>query len=209
MNLTPVLFTQKNSVYLTVQGFDCYDAQRDALTFKRGLPIIAHPPCRLWSRMRRFSTAPAHERWLAVWSIIYVRKYGGIVEHPAGSAIFRFMGIPTNGSPDKYGGFLISVDQSWFGHPCRKRTYLYICGISRSQVPAHPLSFRPITSSISRSKHLKELKKTERSSTPLIFAYWLRLIQTIILANRKRLMSGKFLAGTILVYLQVDISTLF
>lgn len=180
----PILFTQVNSNYLSYPFADCYDEKRDALTFSGHQAVIAHPPCRLWSRLRQFSTAPIQEKELAIWAINLVRKNGGILEHPAGSSLFSFMNIPRDGSYDEFGGFILSIHQHWFGYPARKKTYLYICGCTRSQLPSFPLSFNAIEYSVSNSKVLKEIPKRERSTTPSALCEFLFLIQIAIERNK-------------------------
>ena len=99
--MIPVLFTMQKSNYLQFKECDCYDEKRNALTYNGLTAIIAHPPCRLWSRLRHFSKAPLKEKYLGIWAINKVRGIGGIVEHPAGSSLFRFMNIPMDGSPNR------------------------------------------------------------------------------------------------------------
>jgi hypothetical protein len=59
-----ILFVAKNSVYKTLtdsmgQPLDCWDKERDAMKWPGGNPIVAHPPCRLFSKhLRHLSTAP-------------------------------------------------------------------------------------------------------------------------------------------------------
>lgn len=153
--MIPILFCESNSVYKTIPGADVFDAERNALTWKGNSPGVFHPPCRLWSRLRSFSTADLSEKFLGLWAIEMVNTYGGVLEHPSGSSLFKYV--------DKK--HLISVDQSWFGHPCRKRTYLYIRGISRSDIPPYPcLGF--VSSNVQDNK-------AWRNRTPLAFAQWL------------------------------------
>lgn len=180
----PVLFTLPGSHYKTYSFADCYDAERNALTFSGHTAIIAHPPCRLWGRLSHLSTAPQVERLLALWAIQKVRTNGGILEHPAGSRLFSKMLIPLDGSPDQTGGFLISINQHWFGFKAQKRTYLYIVGCSRSQLPPLPLSFDAITHSVSSSRNYLELDKKQNSVTVPQLCEWLFEIQRIIEQNK-------------------------
>ena len=178
-----VLFTQVKSTYL-VLGCVCYDLQRNALSIKSKQPAIYHPPCRAWSRMRTFSKVPVGERFLAIWSISRVRRYGGIVEQPAGSNLWKFMNLPLPGSGcDIFGGFSISVDQHWFGHLAKKNTWLYIRGCDLNDLPPYPMNFDIISHCInskSKSSKLKELSKNKRSYTPILFAEWLIEVVNII-----------------------------
>lgn len=180
----PVLFTLPSSYYLKFAFTDCYDEVRNALTFYGHNAIIAHPPCRLWGRLSHLSTAPRSERLLALWAVIKVRANGGILEHPAGSRLFEKMLIPLDGSPDQYGGFVISINQHWFGFKAKKRTYLYIVGCSRSQLPQLPLNFDAITHSVSSSPNYLELDKKQNSVTVPKLCEWLFEIQRIIENNK-------------------------
>lgn len=179
----PVLFTLPNSEYKKFSFTDCYDESRNALTYTGDAPIIAHPPCRLWGRLSQFSKAPQVERLLAIWTIIQIRKNGGILEHPSGSRLFKKMRIPLDGSPDNYGGFLISINQHWFGFKARKKTFLYILGCSRSQLPQIPLRFEPVTHSVGTTKNYLELDKSKNSVTTPALCEWLIEIQKIIVSS--------------------------
>lgn len=173
---TPILFTDQKSNFHKLTAVDCYGIERNALNYTGLSPVIAMPPCRLWSRMRRFSTAPACERFLGIWAISLVRRVGGVVEQPAGSKLFTFMNIPLDGSPDKYGGFIRSLDQNWFGFKARKRTYLYIVGVHPRDIPALPLPVSPYTHSLGKSKHLLQLDKKLYSRMPIALCHWLILL---------------------------------
>jgi len=184
MKKIPVLFTLEKSHYHDYDFTDCYDINRNALTYSGQNAIIAHPPCRLWGRLAHLYTAPHSEKLLAIWAIIQIRKNGGILEHPAGSNLFRYMKIPMDGSPDQYGGYLISINQHWFGFQAQKRTYLYVLGCSRSQLPAMPICFRAVTHSISYSPNFLVLDKSKNSVTMLKLCEWLFSIQRIIESNK-------------------------
>jgi hypothetical protein len=178
MNIS-VLFTQKNSVYNQF-NVDVWDEVRDARLYAGQNPVICHPPCRLWSKLSHFSTANISEKDLAPLAVEFARSFGGVVEHPRSSRLFKYMNIPLDGSPDKFGGYLISVDQFWFGHRARKATLLYIVGCPKSKLPALPLKFDAVTHTVSACCRLKkgtfrkpEVSKYERNATPFNFALWL------------------------------------
>ena len=116
---------------------------RDALLMFPDLtPAAFHPPCRLFSKMRGLSTAPASERSLAYFAVTHVQCFGGVVEHPCFSKLWSDMSLPAPGIiPDLHGGFTLSVNLHWFGFPARKHTWLYIVGCKPSDVPAYPLNF--------------------------------------------------------------------
>ena len=173
------LFISKDSIYKTLPGVDCYDADRDALTFDGGCPVVAHPPCRLWGTLKHFCTAPITEKELAIWSIEQVRNCGGVLEHPAFSSLWCGARLPLpDGFPDKYGGYTLQIDQFHWGHQARKRTWLYIVGCKRVELPLLPRREGEPTHTVTTSKRrigprLPEMKNRERSSTPIDFAKWL------------------------------------
>ena len=182
MEKTPVLFTEKNSNYLNYDEFDCFDETRNALSCSSRLPLIAHPPCRLFSRLRAFSTAHPREKLLAFFALAKVRQFGGILEHPRSSLLWKTGNFDLSGQVDQYGGFLRSVNLSWFGYPCEKKTMLYFIGISPSQLPAFPLNQSPpsfIISTSSRSS-LQEIPKHLRAKTPVqMIEYFITVLQVI------------------------------
>lgn len=148
-----VLCVNENSVYKTL-GLDCYDKQRDAYSFTGGNPVITHAPCQQWSRLKAFAKPNDYERDLAWFCLEAVERNGGIFEHPAGSSFFREAGIvPT-----------ISINQFWFGFPCRKHTWLYF---SKCKPLALPLRFDAI------EKKVDQLHSSKRSDTTESFAMWL------------------------------------
>lgn len=131
-----VLFARADSLYKRNPLCDVYDEQRDALTWPGGARVIAHPPCREWGRLHRFSKAPPHERQLAIWAVWVVRRYGGVVEHPAASKLWDYMKLPAPGAaPDVWGGHTVEIRQCDFGHPAEKLTWLYVV---RGTLPSMP-----------------------------------------------------------------------
>jgi hypothetical protein len=166
----PVLFVQKKSNYKTIDSFDCYDEDRDALTYVGDTPVIAHPPCRLFSRLRKLSTADNNEKLLAYFAVDLIRKNGGVLEHPMGSLLWKEKDLPLPGNVDKYGGFTVQINQSWFGFPTPKQTYLYIVGIPYSHLPPCTIVFHPPLRSFAN------LTKNQRSETPKPLIYWLEKI---------------------------------
>lgn len=152
-----ILCAAKKSNYFHIPDLDIYDESRDAFTYTGGVPVIAHPPCAQWSRMKAFANYNKRHLELAAFCIDAVRSNGGILEHPAGSSIFRHFGLST--------AHIISVSQSWWGFPAQKRTYLYFHEC-KPCVP-HPLSFDCITGNVSK------MNASKRSLMPLSFCQWL------------------------------------
>ena len=142
MHIFPVLFVSKSSEYKLDVRFDGYDIERCALSVNNCLPAVYHPPCRLFSKLKAFSKATQEEKRLAYWSIVRVRKHGGIVEHPLGSSLPREVNFPGYNIFDNYGGVWVIINQGDFGYYSKKPTILYIVGLKRlSQLPAYPLVF--------------------------------------------------------------------
>ena len=132
-----VLCCTPSSVYKSL-AVDCYDVYRDARTYAGWLPVVAHPPCRSWGRLRHMASPFQGERALALHSVQQVRRCGGVLEHPAGSLLwsdlpeFGAYPLPAVGAGvDHFGGFSMSLYQSDFGHPAPKHTWLYVVGYSR------------------------------------------------------------------------------
>lgn len=173
--MVPVYYVSRKSNYKKDSRFDCYDVGRDAFQVIPSVPFIAHPPCRLFSRLRKFSNAPVTEKRLAFKAMRDVRKFGGVVEHPLSSTLWKSFNVGKPSAPDRFGGYLISVNLSWFGFPAEKKTGLYIVGIPYSDLPSLPLKFDAITHVISSSRKSakKELKGDARSATPKALCDWL------------------------------------
>ena len=150
-----VLFARKDSIYKSI-GLDVWDIDRNAMNFDGLNPVIAHPPCRMWGKLSYFAKPRPGEEQTAFHAIDRVRQNGGILEHPAYSKLWKVSGLPRPGSGyDEFGGYTIDIDQSWFGHKARKRTWLYIVGVKQSELPVIPLSFDAIQFVIASKKAQK------------------------------------------------------
>lgn len=138
MDLNPVsvLFTREQSVY-DEMGLDTWPKSRDAANWPGGNPIIAHPPCAQWSVLKAFAHRDLRQKAFGPWSVMLARQYGGVVEHPFRSALWKFMKLPGPGLRDQFGQTVV-VDQYWFGHRAQKRTLLYVCGHD-GDLPGVPL----------------------------------------------------------------------
>ena len=96
------------------------------------------------------------DRDCAPRAVEQVRKYGGLLEHPAGSKLWDACGLPkpfgsTRASTlDPFGGRTFEVDQCEWGHVARKRTWLYLVGAPHSALESPPFSGREPTHDVSR-----------------------------------------------------------
>jgi len=177
-SMITVLFTKHNSIYNKL-GTDNWDIKRDARKWPGGNAIIAHPPCRSWGNYSQWAKPREGEKELAIWAIEQVRKWGGIVEHPRTSKLWKTMGIPRpNEKPDQWGGFTISIDQYWFGHRAKKDTWSYIKGCILHNIPSYPYKLG------NQYNVVENMGKSEREATPIKLAEWLIEIATIIETNK-------------------------
>jgi hypothetical protein len=182
-----ILFCQTNSNYKAMPGVDVYDELRDARTFKGGIPVVAHPPCRSWGRLRKLAKPAPGEKELAFFAVEQVRTWGGVLEHPAHSTLWPAAGLPAPGQVDEFGGFTLPIAQFWFGHRAMKMTWLYIVGIRPADLPEYPLALgdapRVIGSPSRRPDGYRPRKGDpgwrpdvtdfEKSATPPMLAEWL------------------------------------
>jgi hypothetical protein len=170
--MVSVLFARKDSIYKTFHDVDVWDIERNAMSWPGGNSLIAHPPCRSWGRLRHFSKGDAKEKDMAVWAIEQVRKWGGVLEHPADSLLWRTVGATYY--RDSWGGYLIWISQFWFGHRADKPTCLYIKGCRSDMLPPVPLVLGRAPCVIaSTAKDRPEVTKREREATPVALALWL------------------------------------
>lgn len=172
------LFTRADSVYKALPGVDAWDAQRDARQFPGDRPVVAHPPCRAWGRLRQFaSKVRPDEKALGPWAVAQVRACGGVLEHPRQSTLWEHCGLPLPGAEaDAWGGYTIEVDQFHWGHKAQKRTWLYIVGVPLSLLPPMPMRGGQPTHCVRPTKYyprLPSITKAEREHTPRELCRWL------------------------------------
>lgn len=173
-----------------------YDAERNAMSYRGSLPVVAHPPCGPWSRLSQLHKH-AEEIALAPHAVATVQRCGGVLEHPAGSKVWDACGLPRPelgwrhlgrdgivSYTDVHGGFTIEVCQCDWGHPARKRTWLYIVGTFPFVLPELPAPREPThwaSGGRTRSSRagspvppgIKVCSAQQRRRTPRAFAEWL------------------------------------
>jgi len=161
-----VLFARSDSCYFDLVA-DVWDAPRDARGYTGSNPVICHPPCRGWGRLRNWAKPRPDEKALALFAVDQVRRCGGVLEHPWGSTLWGAAGLPLPGHVDAWGGWTLLVDQGWWGHAAPKPTYLYIVGCTRDQVGDLPVQLQRAA-----GRTLK-LSPADRERTPPAFARFL------------------------------------
>ena len=131
------LYVEAGGCYYGLDGVDPWDEARDARLYAGPHSVVAHPPCDRWHLL----SAVNHKRWgytinedggCFKAALEAVRKWGGVLEHPAESRAFRMHGIPepARGRWQRTldGDWVTEVNQSAYGHRARKRTWLLYCG---------------------------------------------------------------------------------
>lgn len=177
MREVAVLFARADSVYKTLPGCDVWDIERDARRWPGGGPAVAHPPCRAWGRLRQFAKPREDEKALGPWAVEQVRRFGGVLEHPAESTLWAHCRMPRPGQfPDDFDGWSIEIQQFHWGHRAEKATWLYIVGLQISNLPALPWREGRPTHCVRPTKsypRLPSITKAEREHTPPALAEWL------------------------------------
>jgi hypothetical protein len=165
--------------YPSMPGVDCWGVERDAKTYEGPHPVVAHPPCGPWGKLAwacKYQDASCGPR-----AVEQVLKWGGVLEHPAQSLLWKECGLPLPGECRGLFGrndvWTLEADQVRWGHRAQKRSWFLMVGIPRSAVfPLPPM--RPPTHSIQGGKkgsrdQLPGLSKPQRRCTPPEFAAWL------------------------------------
>jgi hypothetical protein len=134
------LYVEKGGVYYGLPDVDPWDEERDARLYAGPWPVVAHPPCDRWCRLAgmietRYGYKRGEDGGCFAAALDAVRRFGGVLEHPAHSEAWQAFDLPL---PMRGGGWVQTltdegascwVDQGWYGHPLRKPTWLYACGV--------------------------------------------------------------------------------
>lgn len=189
------LFIDPSGPYPRMPDVDSWPEERDARLYAGPHPVVAHPPCQLWVNFaalnyKRYGgehNRPGNDGGCFVSALNSLRRFGGVLEHPAGSNAWAAYGLRTpernrwlfagdgrhrRGYVDLNGfeGTWVSeVWQSAYGHLARKRTWLLYCG----RQPPFELRWerRPGTHQVGWFDRIKPtLSKKEASRTPQAFA---------------------------------------
>lgn len=134
------LFVQTGGAYYDLFDVDPWDEARDARAYAGPWAVVAHPPCARWSR-----TAALTETWFGykrgddggcfAAALAAVRRFGGVLEHPAYSAAWSRFGLPRPTTPYGWTSSLLDdgascyVEQGRYGLPTKKPTWLYAFGV--------------------------------------------------------------------------------
>lgn len=133
------LYVETNGCYFNLDGVDPWDEVRDARLYDGPYPVVAHPPCQLWTRFAHVNYArwggehnkPGNDGGCFQSALNAVRKFSGVLEHPASSDAWKAFSLPrpVQGKWLQVGtDWVCEVWQSAYGHKARKRTWLLYCG---------------------------------------------------------------------------------
>lgn len=133
------LYVDPRGCYANLAGVDPWDEKRDARLYAGPHPVVAHPPCARWCRLAglveaRWGHPKGEDGGCFQAALEAVRRYGGVLEHPAYSdawAAHGLMAPPRSGGwvvADWDGGWTCAVAQSRYGHRAQKATWLYAVG---------------------------------------------------------------------------------
>lgn len=149
------LFVTTDGIYANRADVDAWDEARDARKYAGPWPVVAHPPCSRWCRLAGLVEARwGHKRGddggCFAAALAAVRRFGGVLEHPAYSLAFAAHGL---GAPPRHGGWqrepcggwVCHVEQGRYGHPAKKATWLYVHGTD--DLPALRWGSNPDTAS--------------------------------------------------------------
>jgi hypothetical protein len=139
------LFVERGGVYWGHNDLDAWDEARDARRYPGPYPVVAHPPCQRWGRY--WSGGPSvkvrrkkgDDGGCFASALESVRTWGGVLEHPEASHAWSHFELirPRFAAgwsmADRFGGWTCCVEQGHYGHPARKKTWLYAV---RCKLPA-------------------------------------------------------------------------
>ena len=94
-SIVAALFVQENGCYAGLPGVDAWPESRDARLYAGPWPVVAHPPCQRWGKMwfgqpltvKRTGVRKkkGEDGGCFAAALAAVRKWGGVLEHPASS----------------------------------------------------------------------------------------------------------------------------
>jgi hypothetical protein len=139
VNVIAALFVDPRGVYANLEDVEAWDEERDARLYDGPWPVVAHPPCARWSRFAgfteaRFGLMRGDDGGCFASALDSVRRFGGVLEHPAHSDAFAIFGLPEptvhyGWTAGICGGWSAYVEQGRYGHPVKKATWLYAYGV--------------------------------------------------------------------------------
>lgn len=182
-NRVAALFVETFGVYFDLPNVEPWDKYKDARRYSGPYPIVAHPPCQRWGAFWSGSpTGPpmdlGDDNGCFYSALTDVRRFGGVLEHPAYSHAFDHFGLGAprlrQGWAKSYDGigYVCCVSQGNYGHQARKLTWLYTVRTARPELDwSIPKKFYVIGGTSAKNGMLGrgDLPKELRAKTPLPF----------------------------------------
>jgi hypothetical protein len=181
--MVAALFVEAHGgVYWDLPGVDAWGETRDARRYAGPHPVVAHPPCQLWTNFaglnyKRHGGAhnrPGNDGGCFAAALSAVSRWGGVLEHPAGSYAWETFALvwPSETGWTKVDdhAWVCEVWQSAYGHRARKRTWLFYA--SPDGVPPAEMNWTrtPGAAQVGWFDRIKPtLSKREASRTPIAF----------------------------------------
>lgn len=174
------LFVETNGIYFGLPNIEPWDVMKDARNYKGPYPVIAHPPCARWCKLapvnhKRWGTPIGDDGGCFAFALDAVMRYGGVLEHPAGSLAWKEYDLqtPKRGSWQKseQGYWVTEVSQVAYGCPARKRTWLLLNGDPIPLDWSEPTAFGVIGGGINtgQSQGRPKIGKQKANATPIAF----------------------------------------
>ena len=179
------LYVEPDGPYANLEGVEVWDEARDARKYAGPHPVVAHPPCARWCQMAYIVQAlhgyrVGDDGGSFKFALESVRKYGGVLEHPAKTYAWRAHSLP---KPPGGGwirtmfdvGWVCEVEQGNYGCRAPKPTWLYAvrCNLpdlqwGRSEATGKIGGFREDRGYIPkiRRSSLMKVRGREASETP-------------------------------------------
>jgi hypothetical protein len=133
------LYVEHDGAYYGLDDVDPWPEERDARTYPGPYPVIAHPPCASWCQLApvnqaRWGRMIGDDNGTFLAALQAVRRWGGVLEHPAYSYAWARYRLPVPGRggwTQAFGdpGITTEVSQAAYGHDAAKRTWLYAVGV--------------------------------------------------------------------------------
>ena len=136
MRTVAALYVLPDGPYAGLPDVEIWDEARDAREYAGPHRVVAHPPCARWCQLAglveaRWGHRRGDDGGMFASALAAVRKWGGVLEHPAWSTAWPAHGLTPPSSAggwtvaDFRGGWTCHVEQRHYGHRARKATWLY------------------------------------------------------------------------------------
>jgi hypothetical protein len=182
VNTISALFVDGKGCYAGLPGVDVWDEERDARLYPGPHPVVAHPPCKRWCKLAglveaRYGHKRGEDGGCFASALESVRKWGGVLEHPAYSDAWAAYGLtppPSSGGwvpadwPEQ-SGWTCYVEQGRYGHRAKKATWLYAVGVELPSLRWGPGAVSSVSWCSRSNNGRPHLRKSERAATPMEF----------------------------------------